>query len=251
MKKNLTDEEIQAIYELLDTMYVPVEEDRMVKGLDYIRDRVALCRAMQDQTHELVLKTGRALSWVLEQLIYNKSAAQVAETDQEREQAEIRVTEFEQWKASHAMVHTLVKRHGTLLNGTQRDIKLLADVMKQQIKLAEELGVDPTATEDVVQPVDLAAIGQQVVRPAAPDPADMPVPWSSAPDIDTPIPDPEPELPDVDDPVPPPTLPPVPPEPPGGSADTPARVSGPRAGAGCGAGRAAPGGRRELPVGAR
>lgn len=162
--RSLSETEIQDTYELLEKMYVPVEENKMHRGLGYVRDRLTLCRAMQDQAHDLVLKTGRAYSWVQEQLIYAKSATLLAGSDQEKDQLKIKIGELEQQKVSHNMLHTLVKRHTQILSGTQRDIKLLADVMQKQIKLAEEDSGSEVA-EELMQPVDLSKVGYEIEDP--------------------------------------------------------------------------------------
>ena len=171
--RNLTEQEIQQTYDLLDKMYVPVEENQILRGLTYIRERTMLCRAMQDQCHDLRLRTMRANSWVLEQLIFKKSLLLLAASDQEKKQLKVQVTELEQLKISHGILSRMVAAHLSVLNQTQRDIKVLGDVIKEQVKLGEAGGVDPhEAEEALMTQVDLAQIGTSPAGTphGAPDP---------------------------------------------------------------------------------
>jgi hypothetical protein len=161
---SLTDQEIQQTYNLLEKMYVPVEETQL-QGMAYVKERLTLCRAMQDQCHDLRLKTLRAYSWVQEQLIYTDSLLRVSVSDQQQTQLKQKVSELKQQKVSHATLSRLVGLQYAILVQTQRDIKALLDIIKSQIKLGEEGGIDPHEAEQLIQQVSVADIGQEAPAP--------------------------------------------------------------------------------------
>lgn len=159
---NLTEQQILQTYELLDKMYVKLEAhpDRPM-GLAYIKERATFCRATLDQVHDLRLKVGRAYSWVQEQLIYRKSALHLAGSDQEKEQLKIQIAELEAQKVSHATLNRLVQAQASVLNGANRDIRLLADVTLKQMKLGD---IDPNEAESLVHNVsydEMARMGEE------------------------------------------------------------------------------------------
>lgn len=171
--QHLTEPEIQQTYALLGKLYVPLEEAKIMQGLTYIRERLTMCRAAMDQVHDLRLKTARASSWVQEQLIFRKSQLLLAVSDQEKKQLKAQIMELEQQKVSHVMLFRMVSAHSTVLNQTQRDIKTLGEVVKEQLKLGEAGGIDPhEAEEALMQPVDLATVGTVAAGTphGAPDP---------------------------------------------------------------------------------
>jgi hypothetical protein len=191
--QHLTEPEIQQTYELLGKLYVPLEEAKIMQGLTYIRERLTICRAAMDQVHDLRLKTARASSWVQEQLIFRKSQLLLAASDQEKKQLRVQIAELEQQKISHVMLFRMVSAHSTVLNQTQRDIKTLGEVVKEQLKLGEAGGVDPhEAEEALMTPVDLASVGTAPATPhGAPDPlepdADEPEPEDPEEEADEPV----------------------------------------------------------------
>jgi hypothetical protein len=161
--RNLTEEEIEGTYDELEKMYVPIEA-RPDFGLPYARERLTICRAMQDRLQDLRLKTARAYSWVQEQLIFRKSQAQLAGSDQEKEQLKIQIAELEQLKLSHGTLSRMISAQSAVLTSTNRDIKTLTDVIIKQMRLNAGGGIDPHdadgADEPLIQTVDLAALGQ-------------------------------------------------------------------------------------------
>ena len=140
--EKLTDQQIDQLYDQLGKLHVTLE-NVPEKGLSYIKERLALCRAMQDQAQNLRLTTGQALSYVQTQRIFVKHAIPLAQSDQEKEQLKIKLSEREQECVSHGMLHRLVNATASALSQTARDIKLLGDVMIKQIKLGEMTDVNP------------------------------------------------------------------------------------------------------------
>ncbi len=164
----LTEPEIQQAYSLLEKMYVPLEESKTLQGLNYIRERLTLCRAMLDQCQDLRVRTMLAYSKVQEQVIFNKSQLLQARGNAQLEkQLKLKAMELEQQKVSHRTLSSMVAAQSAVLLQTQRDIKSLTDVMKVQLKLAEIGGVDPhEAEEALVQQADLSQIGNPVGAPS-------------------------------------------------------------------------------------
>lgn len=162
--EKLTDQQIEQTYEQLGKLHVTLE-NVPEKGLSYVKERLALCRAMQDQVQNLRLQTGQALSYVQTERIYVKHSIPLAQTDQEKEQLKIKLREREQDCVSHGMLHRLVNATASVLAQTSRDIKLLGDVMIKQIKLGEMTDVNPADSQDVGREAtleDMAAASPQV-----------------------------------------------------------------------------------------
>lgn len=131
----LTSEEITAIYDELSTLHVPLDADA-TKGLEYVRERLMMVRAAQDRCHELLLKGNRALSDVWQE----KLVASQQQTLQPTSEGKARVANLEGERQEHVLLVSMVKMQGQLLSRTAQDIRLLADLTKEQIKLGE---IDP------------------------------------------------------------------------------------------------------------
>lgn len=137
----LTAAEITGVYDEIGSMRVDLDPDPN-RGLQYVKERLTLCRAMQDRLGELLLQSSRALSAVLSEELALKMEKQLATTDsdQERQQREIRLTRVLSDKDEHATLLKMLRLQHTLLGRTSQDIRLLADLTKEQIKLGE---IDP------------------------------------------------------------------------------------------------------------
>ena len=132
----MTEQEIADVYAELEQMFVQLEADA-TKGLDYVRDRLLFCRAMQDRVVELQLRVNRALSTVLEQQILTQHEHEV-QPDAGTKQ---RLQGLERQKIAHSMLAKMVRAQAQLLGRTSMDIRLLKELTTEQIKLGE---IDPT-----------------------------------------------------------------------------------------------------------
>lgn len=116
-------------------MHVPLDADA-TKGLQYVKERLMLVRAMQDRCNELRLKANRALSDVWqEHLIAKHEQTLKPSTD-----GKARVADIEGERMNHALLVSMVKAQSQLLSRTAMDIRLLSDLTKEQIRIGE---IDP------------------------------------------------------------------------------------------------------------
>jgi hypothetical protein len=106
------------------------------RGLQYVKERLALCRAMQDRCGELMLLCSRALGDVLVEELVLKMEHRLSKTTA----SEQRVLSVMGEKEEHKVLVAMVKLTHTLLGRTASDIRLLADMTKEQLKLGE---IDP------------------------------------------------------------------------------------------------------------
>lgn len=191
----LTDQEMQEISQLLGRLFVPLEEDKALQGLGYIRERLMLCRAMLDQVHDIRLRVVLASTKVQTELIFAQHTATEADTLQAKTQWKAKIAELKQVVLAHKALAQLVGAQQAMLMQTQRDIKSLGEIIKEQLKLAEVGGVNPDeAHEELVTQVDLAQVGKPLVI----EPEDN-IPCTAAeeaaPQIDlSPFMEPEPEV---------------------------------------------------------
>jgi len=136
----MTTAEITGVYDEIGRMRVDLDPNPN-RGLQYVKERLTLCRAMQDRIGELTLQCNRALSEVLTEEIALKledqlASASVAATDQLAQRRSRVAAE----KEAHTTLTKMLRMQGTLLSRTAMDIRLLADLTKEQIKLGE---IDP------------------------------------------------------------------------------------------------------------
>jgi hypothetical protein len=139
----LTDAEMTQIYEEISLMRVGLDPNPN-RGLQYVMERLTLCRAMQDRAAELLLRSRLALSEVLKETLVQKATHRLAET-------EVTTTRLEQLaieKEAHATLVDLIKLQVALLTRTATDIRLLGKLTQDQIKLGE---IDPEAAGLVTQ----------------------------------------------------------------------------------------------------
>lgn len=149
----LTAEEITATYGELETMFVPLRPEPEL-GLDYIKERLALCRAMQDRLAELRLKTNQHLTDVLERSLKAKALLEVQSTPDMKNSAR----ELEIVKQRHAMLVKMIGYQMQVLGRTAMDIRLLHDITKQQIQRGE---INPHDSPQIIQQVDPAEMVQE------------------------------------------------------------------------------------------
>ena len=164
----LTSEEITAIYNELSTLRVPLDADA-TKGLEYVKERLMMTRAAQDRCNELMLKVNRALSDVWQE----KLVASQQQTLQPTSEGKARVANLDGERQEHVLLASMVKMQGQLLSRTAQDIRLLADLTKEQIKLGE---IDPhvAGKEEKVSVTDIVDFAQDAVEAAqkpAPEPS--------------------------------------------------------------------------------
>lgn len=155
----LTEPEVQAIFGELETLHAPLRESEAIQGLEYFRQQLMLTTARQDRALELKIKVLRALTHVQEKEIYARSLANSGLTGQEKTQAKASFTEWNAALRVHQQVYRAVSAVASALAAKARDIKALVDVVVKQMRLGEEGGVNPEEAPELLQPVDLAAVG--------------------------------------------------------------------------------------------
>lgn len=142
----LTSDEVKAIYDEIGQMHVKVDADAS-KGLAYVKERLTLCRAMQDRCNELHLKANRALSEVWSELLVRKAEHDLTPSAVAKQ----RINELEEDKQQHNLLIKMIRAQSSLLSRTSMDIRLLADLTKEQIKLGE---IDPKDAPELISQVD-------------------------------------------------------------------------------------------------
>jgi hypothetical protein len=165
----LTPAQITEVYEEIGTMRVVLDPDPN-KGLQYVKERLTLCRAMQDRLGELLLKCSRALSDVLTEEIVVSAEIQLGGdvTTLRR-----RLSGIKQLKESHSTLFKMLKLQYTLLSRTSMDIRLLADLTKEQIKLGDIDPKDGGLVEEI-QPGDLSPVDVVDLAPVEPTVDELP-----------------------------------------------------------------------------
>jgi len=133
MKMNA--EAMSKVYDEIGTLRVVLDPNPNL-GLQYVKERLALCRAMQDRCGELQLYCNRALGDVLSEGLVVKMEHRLSKTAA----SEQRVLSVMGEKVEHKMLADMVKMARTLLGRTAMDIRLLATLTTEQLKLGE---IDP------------------------------------------------------------------------------------------------------------
>lgn len=146
----LTPEQIEDTYEELGQMFIALDASPE-KGLTYIKERLTLGRAMQDRVAELRLKVNRALSAVMEQHLIAQQLYEIQSTPDNKK----KVKDLEVLKHRHVMLTKMITMQSQVLSRTAMDIRLLADLTKEQIKRGE---IDPNEVPGLVKDVPVGAI---------------------------------------------------------------------------------------------
>lgn len=155
----MTPDEIGQVYGELEQMFVPLEMSPE-RGLTYIRERLTMVRAMADRVAEIRLKVSRALSTVLEDHLVAQQIHEVQPTPDSKR----RVKELEILKQRHTMLTKMVAMQAQVLSRTSLDIRLLADITKEQIKRGE---INPNETPGMVKDVAAEALAGDLKRSSA------------------------------------------------------------------------------------
>lgn len=161
----MTDEDVELVYDELGRLFVEVK-DEPERGLGYIRERLTLCRAMQDRAVELRLKVNRELSTTMDQLLRQQHLQDLAPTSQGKEQMSL----LERQKQKLALLSKMIEAQATVLSRTAMDIRLLADLTKEQIKRGE---IEPPAELVREVPVNEISPFQQPTGSSTSDPGEL------------------------------------------------------------------------------
>lgn len=145
-------DEIETTYEELGKMFIALDSSPE-KGLTYIRERLTLARAMQDRVAELRLKVNRALSSVMEQHLIAQQVYEIQSTPDNKK----KVKELEVLKHRHVMLTKMIVAQSQVLSRTAMDIRLLADLTKEQIKRGE---IDPHEAPGLVKEVEVGEMAR-------------------------------------------------------------------------------------------
>jgi hypothetical protein len=149
----LTADQITAVYDELGTMRLDFDPNPN-RGIQYVKERVALCKALRDRMGELLLKCSRAYADVLNEELVLKLENRLSPTTMLQQRIDVVGGEVQ----DHKLLVTMLKTQATLLSRTQMDIRLLASLTLEQIKLGE---IDPK-TAGIVQelaPTDVGPTG--------------------------------------------------------------------------------------------
>lgn len=144
----LTPEEITAVYDEIGKMHVELSPDTN-KGLQYVKERLTLCRAMQDRLAELTLRVNRALSDVMTEALALKMKNALAPDTPTQQRMQV----VEGERQDHLLLTKMLRMQAQLLSRTSMDVRLLADLTKEQLKLGE---IDPKDAPGLVQETNLA-----------------------------------------------------------------------------------------------
>jgi hypothetical protein len=152
----LSTAEITEVYEEIGQMRVQLDPNPN-RGLQYVKERLTLCRAMQDRLGELLLLCSRAYSDVLTEELSVKTDKQLNPPPPDTTIVAQRLVRIAADKEEHATLVKMLKLQHTLLGRTSQDIRLLADLTKEQIKLGE---IDPheAGLVEHVPPEDLSPV---------------------------------------------------------------------------------------------
>lgn len=141
----LTAEDVNAVYDEIGKMFVKVDADS-TRGLQYCKERLTLCRAMQDRLNEVQLRVNRAVSDLWQEQLLRKVEHDL-QPSAERKQY---IAELELDKQQHQLLLKMITAKSQLLSRTSMDIRLLADLTKDQIKLGE---IDPKESPELISQV--------------------------------------------------------------------------------------------------
>lgn len=156
----LTPSQITDVYEEIGKMRVTLDADPN-RGLQYVKERLTLCRAMQDRMAELTLKASRALSDVWQEALTVRMEHELAPSGPLKQ----RLRQLDGEKQDHDLLLKMIKMQGQLLARTSMDVRLLADLTKEQIKLGEINPHDAGLVEPLT-PADLSPV--EPVQPQLP-----------------------------------------------------------------------------------
>lgn len=162
----LSSDEIERTYDELQTMFVEIDP-RPELGLGYVRERVTFCRAMQDRLAEIRLRVNREWSETCERHLIARQTQEVAPSPEHKTRAaELKVAE-----QRHAMLAKMVAAQAQVLSRTAMDLRLLADITKEQIKSGE---IDPKESPGLIADVTPAGpAAEPVFEPASTEPATL------------------------------------------------------------------------------
>lgn len=164
----LTPAQVTEIYEEIGNMRVDLDADPN-KGLQYVKERLTLCRAMQDRLGELQLKAHRSLSQVWQEALTLRMEHELTPSGPLKQR--LRVVEAE--KQDHDLLVKMIRAQMQLLSRTSMDVRLLADLTKEQLKLGEINPNDADLVKEVsvedISPVsgNLASMSVAVVGAGA------------------------------------------------------------------------------------
>lgn len=163
----LTATEITDVYDELGRMFIELDANPN-RGLQYVKERLTLCRAMRDRGGELLLRCSRALSEVMGEELALRLEYQLAPATP----LEQRIMGVVGEKKDHQLLLTMVKAQVSILSRTSMDIRLLADLTKEQIKLGE---IDPKDGPGLVTDVTTKELADSIIVPDPPPVPDPPV----------------------------------------------------------------------------
>ncbi len=149
----MTSDEITQVYAELEQMFVPLDSSPE-RGMTYIKERLTMARAMADRVAEIRLRVHRALSVAMEDLLIAKQVQEIQPTPDHKQ----KVRQLEVLKQRHEMLSKMTNMQAQVLSRTTQDIRLLADITKDQIKRRE---INPDEAPGLVHDVpatDLAGV---------------------------------------------------------------------------------------------
>lgn len=160
----MTPAEIEAIYRELETMFVRLEPEPE-RGLDYLKERLVFCRAMQDRLQEMRLKVNRAQSELME----SKLVAQHTHSVDPEAVKKSDIATIDGVLQRVVMLGRMIGMQATVLSRTSMDIRLLADLTKEQLRRGQ---VNPHEAPSLIREVPISELA--TVRTGAEERADPP-----------------------------------------------------------------------------
>jgi len=166
----MTKDEISGAYDELAKMFVELVNEPE-RGLPYIRERLVLCRVMQDRLGELRLTVNREQSVVMERLLTKQFLHELQATDAKGKQE---LEELERSKQALGYLTRAIKDQQQHLSRTAMDIRLLHEITKDQIKRGE---IDPREVTGLIKETPVSELS-----PIQPLPFGQPGPSGFMPD---------------------------------------------------------------------
>lgn len=148
----LTSEQIDDTYRELEKMFVALDPSPE-KGLGYIRERLTLCRAMQDRAAEIRLKVNQQLTDVLQRHWVAQQTLEVQPTPENR----LRVKQLDVDKQRHATLAKMVGAQLQVLGRTAMDIRLLTDITKEQMRRGE---INPNEAPELIKDIPVEQMAE-------------------------------------------------------------------------------------------
>ncbi len=146
------------IYMELETLAVPLQQDPQL-GLNYLRERMIVCRSMQDRVSNILMEVNRDFGRIRQAVRSQKAVLNLTNEANLQRPVRDRLDEFENEEDNLRYLMEAVKAKSSNLRMTSSDIRLLYGIVEQQIRLGEiQPGRHRPTQQEQPIPVELSEV---------------------------------------------------------------------------------------------